>query len=220
MKATLQIILALLVAGVIHIQAQEPPTIETAWAELVAAKQVSEKEVAAMPEAVPIKDSILASQTLTRKELRIAEMIVWERDGLAASRAAVEAIATSDKTGVGVTVARALVKYWNNDLDGWTEEMISLNVDLASRMAVLPAAPPYLKDALWGRVQNVPLGVRPWKASREFFKTYRIGLAVEQQIAATKRQKELLIAIPARSDSDNAWLAEICADLIALQLDQ
>jgi hypothetical protein len=56
--------------------------------------------------------------------------------------------------------------------------------------------------------------------SKEFFKTYRSTLPKSEQVAVTQKQKDLILAIPQRDASANAWLAEISADLVALQLDQ
>jgi hypothetical protein len=55
---------------------------------------------------------------------------------------------------------------------------------------------------------------------QKFFKKHRDTLPKNEQLAATAQQKALLVAKTNRNDIENAWLAEISADLIALSLDQ
>ena len=56
-------------------------------------------------------------------------------------------------------------------------------------------------------------------AQKKFFKSFRATLPKDQQIEATKTQKALLLAKLTRTDEDNAWLVEVSADLVALELD-
>ena len=84
MKPTLTL-LALLFAGVIHLQAQEPTANETAWRALVTAKKT---EAAASPEAAAIKDSIMAGATITRSELFAVASIAKANGGEAAYQTA------------------------------------------------------------------------------------------------------------------------------------
>jgi hypothetical protein len=52
------------------------------------------------------------------------------------------------------------------------------------------------------------------------FKAYRGTFPKAVQIEITQKQKDILLALPSRDARANAWLAEMSADLIALQLDQ
>ncbi len=211
MKPTLTL-LALLLAGVIQLQAQQPTANETAWAALLSTKKT---EAAASPEAVVIKDSIVAGTTISRAEANVVALVTQAHGGWESYQAAFRAIAQSNKTGTGVSMARAIVKHWDLDPSEWTEEMISVRPDLAANLATRLAVSPEFKDQVWAVVKN-----RSAHPFRTFFKTYRSGLPKAEQIEATRKQKDLLLAIPTRDASANAWLAEISADLIALQLDQ
>jgi hypothetical protein len=206
-------LLALLVAGVIHIQAQEPTANEAAWSALVAAKKT---EAAASPEALALKNQILASPTLTVVESVIVAEVETARGGIEAYKAAFRAIAASSKTGDGVTRARANVKFWDGDTNGWTDEMFEIRPELASALAVRPTTTPDFKNRLWSVVKNRSAHNG---ACRAFFKAQRATLTKAEQIEVTRTQKELLLAIPTRDAAANAWLAEISADLVALQLD-
>lgn len=210
MKTTLKL-LALLAAGVIHIHAQDLTQNETAWSALL----ISKKEAAATsPEAIGIRDSIVAGNTITRTEANIVAIVTKAAGGQDAYLTTFRAIAGSSKTGAGVSMARAIIKYLDSDISDWTEEMIAIRPDLAGNLAARPTATEAFKDQTWAVVKN-----RSAHGWRTFFKGYRAKLPKAEQIEVTRRQKEFMLAIPARDAAANAWLAEISADLIALQLD-
>ena len=211
MKPTLTL-LALLIAGVIQLQAQEPTANETAWTALLNTKKT---EAAASQEAVVIKDSIVAGTTINRAEANVVALVTQAHGGWENYQTTFRAVAQSNKTGTGVSMARAIVKHWDLDSSDWTEEMISVRPDLAANLASRIPVTPEFKDQVWAAAKS-----RSAHGFRVFFKTYRGGLSKAEQIEATRKQKDLLLAIPTRDASANAWLAEISADLIALQLDQ
>ena len=78
-----------------------------------------------------------------------------------------------------------------------------------------PDATPQFKADVWAVFMT-----RSAHGCRAFFKAYRSTLPKAAQIEATQKQKDLVLAIPTRDAAANAWLAEISADLVALQLDQ
>ncbi len=211
MKNILKTTLALLFAGVINIQAATAN--ETAWRELRATGPLD--TVAVTPEAVAIKDSILAGQTITRLEASILELIVRRVDGREAWADLVRTLATSEIDGGGLNVFRAVVKHLDKDVTGWTAEMINARPDLAANAANSPLSTPEFRAQVWDAVKT--RSAHGWRA---FFKTYRSELPKSAQIAMTQQQKDVILAIPSRNASENSWLAEISADLIALQLDQ
>jgi len=230
MKATLQTILALLIAGVIHLQAQpEQSPAQVAWGELLASKHEpgnagADRESAALadPEALVIRDMIVASEVVSQWDTEWLEKVtIATTEGslaarTAAGRAAVGEIAVSSKTGPGVVVAQVMVKFWNRDLSGWSDEMIAVKPHLAANLCTwLPGATPEFKDKVW-----LVLKDRPAHWAKPFFKDYRSTLPKEEQIAVTQKQKDIMIALSNRDPRASAWLAEIAADLIALQLDQ
>jgi hypothetical protein len=212
MKTTLTL-LALLAAGVIHLQAQ-PTARETAWSALVAAKKT---EAAASPEAIALRDQIMALPNITVIESVIVAEVETARGGAEAYKAAFREIAASSKTGPGVTRARATVKFWDNDMTGWTDEMVASRYELASTLANRPAATPEFKSQVWAVIKTRSAAL---PCCRTLFKAQRATLPKAEQIEVTRTQKELLLAIPTRGPASNAWLAEISADLVALQLDQ
>jgi hypothetical protein len=221
MKPTLTL-LALLFAGVIHLQAQEPTAREAAWSALVETKKAAGVAnpvavAATTPEAAAIKDSIMAQGAITKAEVWIVADVAKANGGAPAYQVAFRAIVAGNKTGVGASWARACVKFWDNDMSGWTDELLALRYDLASALANRPDATPQFKAEVWQVVKN--RNANGW-ASRSFFKTYRSTLPKAAQLEATKQQKDILLAVPTRSAGENAWLAEISADLVALQLDQ
>ena len=213
MKPTLTL-LALLAAGVIHLQAQQPTARETAWSALVAAKKA---EAAASPEAIALRNEIMAAPSITVTESVIVAEVEKARGGADAYMAAFREIAASSKTGDGVTRARANVKFWDNDMTGWTDEMVAARYDLASILANRPAATPEFRNQVWSVLKSRSAAL---PACRALFKAQRATLTKAEQIEVTRTQKELLLAIPTRGPASNAWLAEISADLVALQLDQ
>lgn len=211
MKPTLTL-LALLAAGVIHLQAQQPTANEAAWSALVAAKKT---EAAASPEAAAIKDGIMAGATITRSEVFAVASIAKASGGEAAYQTAYRTIAGSSKSGAGVSWARACVKFWDGDMSGWTDDVLAARPELAATLALRPGATPQFKADVWA-----VLLTRSAHGCRPFFKAYRSTLPKAAQIEATQKQKDIVLAIPARDAAANAWLAEISADLVALQLDQ
>ncbi len=229
MKPTLTL-LALLVAGVINLQApapaskettaKEPTANEAAWNALIAARIEAgatnpAQAAATTPEAIAIKEKVMAAATMTNTEASAVGVIAKANGGEAALREAFRAIAASSKTGAGVSRARAAVKLWDRDLTGWTDEMLDLRPDQASMLAMSPEATPEFKLRVWNVIKD-----RSAHNCRSLFKAYRGTFPKAVQIEITQKQKDILLALPTRDARANSWLAEISADLIALQLDQ
>jgi hypothetical protein len=229
MKPTLTL-LALLVAGVINLQAQtpaskestakEPTANEAAWNALIGARIEAGATnpalaAATTPEAIAIKDKVMEGSTMTNTEAIAVGVIAKANGGEAALREAFRAIAASSKTGAGVSRARAGVKFWDRDMTGWTDEMLDLRPDQASMLAMSPEATPEFRLRVWNVIKD-----RSAHNCRGFFKAYRATFPKPVQIEITQKQKDILLALPIRDAKANAWLAEMSADLIALQLDQ
>ena len=224
MKPTLTL-LALLTAGVINLQAQapaskEPTANEAAWNTLIASRSEAGATnpalaAATTPEAIAIKETVMAAATMTNTEASAVGVIAKANGGEAALRETFRAIAASSKTGAGVSRARAAVKLWDRDLTGWTDEMLDLRPDQASMLAMTPEATPEFKLRVWNVIKD-----RSAHNCRSLFKAYRGTFPKAVQIEITQKQKDILLALPTRDASKNSWLAEISADLIALQLDQ
>jgi hypothetical protein len=225
MQNKLKTTLALLFAGIINLHAaHEPSPAEVAWGTLLASKPADANRLAAAladPGALAIRDMIVASEVVEKWDIDLlVKLTKGTTEGDAAAKGdavqtAIRAIATSSKTGGGVIAAQAIVKAWDRDLSGWSDEMIVARPDLAANLAVRAEASQEFKDRVWFVLKEGRA-----TAAKEFFKTYRSTLPKAEQVAVTQRQKDLILAIPQRDASANAWLAEISADLVALQLDQ
>lgn len=223
MQNKLKTTLALLFAGIInlHAQAPEPTANEEAWNALIVAqleagatgRETAQNAAGATPEAIALKTTIMAGDTLTLTELGAVGRVTIVNEGKEARETLFRAIGASTKTGKGVSRARAQVKAWDRDLTGWTDEMIEVAPDKAAMLA--REASPEFQLRVWNIIKE-----KPAHSARLFFKTYRSTLPKAEQVAVTQRQKDLIIAIPQRDAAANAWLAEIAADLVALQLDQ
>lgn len=204
--------LALLVAGIIHLHAQT--TNEAAWDALVAA---TPEATSSTPEAAAIRTNILAGESMTERERRILTQITIAQGGHALNGLTYRTIAESAMTGPGAVRVRASVKYWDRDSTGWTQEMVASRPDFASQLAVIPGASAEFREMTWQAVASAPAH-NP--AIRRFFKEFRGTLSKAAQVEVTQRQKDMLLAIPTRDAVANSWLAEISGDLVALQLDQ
>ena len=75
----------------------------------------------------------------------------WRRT---AYQAAFREVASSGKTGDGMAFACAAVKFWDNDMTGWTSEMLAARPELASNMAVRLNATPTFKAEVWEVVKT------------------------------------------------------------------
>lgn len=210
-----KLLAALLFAVVINLNAQtdEHPTANEAA--YTALEEVKKDDTVASPEATVIVDAILAAPTITKKELGIADKVIRKNKGEAAVIKNTRAIAASGKGGKGVLAAKAMVKKLDGDPSGWTAEMVANTQNKALTVIYRTKGNQKLQDLVWADLQRTSAA----GFGRKFWKAYRATLPQAEQIAATKRQKEVLLAISDRDDAANAWLAAVSADLIALQLD-
>jgi len=118
--------------------------------------------------------------------------------------------------------ALSFVKFADGDVEGWTPEMVYQNAEAAAHLALRPESTNQFRNFVWDVMidPTKPVVAAQGKFLMQFFKERRSALPLAEQIAVTQKQKELLLALPIRNDNANAWLAEISADLIALQIDQ
>ena len=165
----------------------------------------------ASPEAEAIRSAILAKSSITKEEAVVVKQSLEAAGGVPAWIDAARSIA--DKS----PFAAAAVKWANKDPDGWTPAMMDEGVDYVVNTATLPNASADFKAQAWAILQNRPAS---GMFAKQFFKSYRATLPMPEQFAATKRQKDILLATPNRTERQNGWLAEVSADLIAMQLDQ
>ena len=165
----------------------------------------------ASPEAEAIKSAILDKPTITAAEAAVVKQGLEAIGGVDAWIAVARGIA--DKS----PFAAAAVKWADKDPEGWTPAMMNEGADYVINAATLPTASPDFKAQAWAILQTRPASGIFAKA---FFKSYRATLPKPEQLVATQRQKDILLATPNRTDRQNAWLAEVSADLVAMQLDQ
>jgi hypothetical protein len=202
-----------------------PSESESAWRKLVAEKKQPEEstnkaylDAGAAPEAQALKAAILASPNVSKADYIILARIRNATNDTEDFEASVRALAASNKTGHGVSMAKAAVKFWESDETGWTSDMILHQSKLSAILASRSTSPEF-RNQVWGVLKDKNV-VGEVREARRFFKQYRRGLSTAEQIEATQEQKEAILARPDRTAELNAWLVELSADLIALQLDQ
>lgn len=226
MQNKLKTALVLLFAGITTLVTHAAPltATEQTWVALTQSKSAEPEPTAAAladPAALTLRDSILAADVIGKMDLSVLLAIVYARtEGSAVAKkaavdAAATAIATSNKTGEGKFTAQALLKQWSNDPEGWSDQMVQTEPEIAASVALNVNSSPGFRTSVWNVIKN-----RKAVANAAFFKAYRGTLPKAEQIAVTQTQKDIMLAIPQRNAADNAWLAEISADLVALQLDQ
>jgi hypothetical protein len=163
-----------------------------------------------------VVEAIIAKPQISNADARVVQQYYAAQGGQAGWIAAARTIA--DKS----PYAAAIVKFADKDSAGWTPEMVRAQTGPAAWLALMPSASDEFRDFVWGIVTDPtnPISAARGAQLMKFFKQRRSALPVQEQIALTQQQKELLLAMPARNNSANAWLAEMSADLIALSLDQ
>jgi hypothetical protein len=213
--------LSLLAGGTLNLNAQTTASTNSVNADAWYALKIAQGEnfTPTSPEAVAIKDAILAQERITKAEASIIRAVLASSAGGSTQLKhwPAEAIAVVRENASKSPQFAAIAKYWDRDPTGWTPEMIEDGLSWTYSLALLPAAPAEFKAQIWERAKNAK---GDNATANKFFKAYRATLPKAEQIAATAQQKALLVAVPSRSPAQNAWLAEISADLIALSLDQ
>lgn len=206
MKHTLKTTLALLFAGVINLSAQ---THEAA----ILALKTQEGASPASDASIALKTAIMAEDAVSDKEaLFVISVLRHTRASRAESLAAWQALAAK-----GSVLAQAAHKTYANDFTGWTPEMMSIGKAFAAQLANSPDAPDDFRSAVFAAVRQRGFAHPQWV---RFFKSHRAAMPKAQQLAVTAAEKDALLAVPVRGDMQNAVLASLSADLIALQLDQ
>ena len=199
--------LSLLTGGNLIAQTNATNTGVDAWRMLKASPDFNP----ASPEAEAIRSAILAQKAITKEQAVVVKQSLEAAGGVPAWIDAARTIA--DKS----PFAAAAVKWADKDPEGWTPAMMDEGVDYVVNTATLPNASGDFKAQAWAILQNRPAS---GMFAKQFFKSYRATLPMPEQLAATKRQKDILLATPNRTERQNGWLAEVSADLIAMQLDQ
>jgi hypothetical protein len=190
--------------------------IETAWEALVTEHKTMAK-AAKEPEALALYEQIMEAETLSVVESVIVAEVAKALGGEERYIEAYSTLALSNKTGEGVTRVKATLKFLENDPIGWTQEMVASRFDLACVVAKNNPQSVELLGMVHQRLLTVPAIQFNQK---KLFKEYRATLPKAQQIVITAAQKNLVLALVNRNSAANSWLAEVSADLIALQLEQ
>jgi hypothetical protein len=186
---------------------------ETEWKVLVENKP--ENGQINLAQAEVIFDRIFSSLTITAGEITIIQSISKLKNE--DEKIAIRQLASSNKSGTGIDYSKALVKIWDVDPTGWTQSMVNLRTENALILSLKPNAPENLKTMVFEKIKNKPCFMPYYRSA---FKNQRNKMSKEQQIELTAQQKELTLSMSNRTPAANAWLAEMSADLIALQLDQ
>lgn len=186
---------------------------ELDWAAIQAAKAPNEQ--INIETATALYNKILLEDSLNTNELIIIQTIARLKNPTLENEI-VRQLAASDKQGNGILTAKAIVKFWDKELNGWTNELINVRPDLASALALLGQASPTFKTSVFNIIKEKSCS---GYNEKRLFKEQRALLTKEEQVELTRIQKQLMIAFPNRDSAANAWLAEVSADLVALELD-
>lgn len=194
--------------------AQEINENEKTWSDLIVKYKTAEI-AATKPEAVVLYEKIIAENDISRAESIIVAGVAKNIGDGTYGQIYLQ-LANSSKTGDGIDRIKASLKYWDGDTTGWTDAMIRARLDSAIQLA---SNAPEINE--FSRNVWIVMSERPALSfhAKRFFKKFRATLSKEEQIAITTKQKNMLISLSNRTPEVNAWLAEISADLIALQLD-
>jgi hypothetical protein len=163
-------------------------------------------------EVLPIVEAIVAQPTFTTTEAKIVGDYYYKSAGPEQQMAMFRTLASKNPW---IAVA---VKFADKDATGWTQEMMKADPRgvMVATMYWTNRTQAMMDFALNHAINTLPRD----QTERDYFKGRRKHLSNAEQIAMTAKQKALLLAKSPRSDADNAWLAEVSADLIALSLDQ
>lgn len=209
MKHTLKTTLALLFAGVINLSAQ------THESEIFTLRNAPGFSYSS-PTSVALKDSILTETAVSATEVMFVRQVL-RKTNASAEASALVITALADK---GSLWAQAHIKAAGDVVTGWTQGLVLANPVAACKLALRSADSAdeiAFKTLVFTTLQGSPF-TSPQRIAA--FKAYRAALPAEQQIIVTGQLKAVLLAVPVRSDVQNAFLASLSADLIALQLDQ
>jgi hypothetical protein len=170
-------------------------------------------------EAQALKETITAQATFTPTEADFLNRWILANTNESNYNEAICGVILQEGWENKNPVYGAHIKAYNKDSTGWTQDMIeSDGGSYASWVAILPTASGDFKKDVFDYITKRSVG---WDANqRAFFKDYRKSLSKEEQIAVTQQQKDLTIAMPERTEVLNAWLVEMSADLMALQLNK
>lgn len=208
MKHTLKTTLALLFAGVINLSAQAH---EAAIAAFVSTPNVDFSS----NEAVVLRDLIMAEESVSDVESEFVEHVARNADGL--TTVAQLTPIQSALASKGSLRSQTILKIWSGDLTGWTTPMIVYGATHASRIALENPGATAFRAQVFDTLRTVPVADPVWL---KFFKEYRLTLDRPQRIAVTSQLKDVFLSVAVRDDAQNAVLASLAADLVALQLDQ
>jgi len=170
-------------------------------------------------EAQTLKDAIVAQGSFTPYEVDFLNKWILANTNDTNYNRAICTVIQQEGWSNKSPLFGAHLKAYNSDSTGWTQDMIkSDGGSFASWVANLPTASEDFKKEVFDYITENSVG---WDNNlRTFFKSYRKNLPIEEQVAVTQQQKDLTVATPDRSEDLNAWLVEMSADLMALQLNK
>jgi hypothetical protein len=161
--------------------------------------------------AQAVEAALLAKEEISNVELNFLLSALVGPEGVRTSRLSESQVAALRAKG---PVAAAFFKYvFDGDTTGWTSEALKL---VGPAVAILGTAETPEFNALV--IETFLHSAHP--RYKRLFKLYRSTLDRAAQIALTAQAKDALLAVAGRTPQQDAWLAELSADLIALSLDQ
>lgn len=206
MKYALKTTLALLFAGVINLAAQTHD-------EAISVLRESPTFSPASTESAALRALILEEPTVSDRE---AQFVIWTLQASNAPAADIQAMWVT-LAGKGSLAAQAAAKLISGSFTGWTVDMILAGNEAAATLARREGAPADFKQTVFSTLVGKGFASPSGAA---FFKEYRATLPPTQQLEVTALERDGLLKVGIRSPQQDAYLASIAADLIALQLGQ
>jgi hypothetical protein len=161
--------------------------------------------------AQAVEAALLAKEEISNEELSFLLSALVGPEPARIPRLSEAQLATLRAKGDPTVTARFKAML-DRDTTGWTSEALKL---VGPKVASLGTAETPEFNALVIEA-FLNSAIPPYK---RLFKLYRSTLDLAAQIALTAQAKDALLAVAGRTPQQDAWLAELSADLIALQLD-
>lgn len=187
---------------------------EKEWNDIMTEKKTV-VEAVKTPKALEIYNRLIEANSLTRQEAIIIALVAPTVSDTEYARI-YRQLNLKSLQGDGADYIAATLKFWDEDATGWTVAMMKQRYDAAKILAIRSSTTPEFKQLFWSILKDRAAYSYHEKIA---FKQMRSTLSKAQQVEVTAKQKNILIALTDRTPAINAWLAEISADLVALQLD-
>lgn len=168
----------------------------------------------AIPPARALKDQILAAPTVSNMEVQFAESVVLATTPPETAMTARLAL-LAQMAAKGNLNAAARRKVLTGDYTGWTAELVQAAPVSATIAAGGPFATAEFQLLVFNTLADTDASSLAWQ---KLFKKRRAQLPLQQQLELTFVWKQKMLALPDRNAEQNAFMASLSADLMALSL--